>query len=104
MRVQVAWVGRDRQALVTLDVPDDATVQDAVARSGLGLAGDIGSGALACAIFGRRVDVATRLGAGDRVEITRPLLCDPKTARRRRATRRAPGAPPGGGPSRDATG
>jgi putative ubiquitin-RnfH superfamily antitoxin RatB of RatAB toxin-antitoxin module len=37
------------------------------------------------AIFGRRVDGSTRLREGDRIEITRPLLRDPKAARRDRA-------------------
>ena len=87
MRVQVAWVGKDEQALVTLDLPDGATVLDAVAGSGLGLVNDVSGGILACAIFGRRVDTATRLADDDRVEITRPLACDPKAARRRRAER-----------------
>jgi putative ubiquitin-RnfH superfamily antitoxin RatB of RatAB toxin-antitoxin module len=87
MRVQVAWVGKDEQALVTLDLPHGATVLDAVAASGLGLVHDLSAGVLACAIFGRRVDIATRLVDDERVEITRPLVCDPKIARRRRAAR-----------------
>ena len=88
MRVQVAWVGPREQALVTLDVPDGATVLDALTASGLGLANDVGAGVLACAIYGRRVDVGTALVADDRVEVTRALVCDPKTARRRRAASR----------------
>jgi uncharacterized protein len=44
---------------------------------------------LAYAIFGRRVDPAGRLAEDDRIEVTRPLVCDPKLARRRRAARKA---------------
>ena len=87
MRVQVAWVDATTEALVTLDLPDGARVDDAVANAGLGLERDVQSGALVCAIFGRRVERSARLSEGDRVEITRPLACDPKTARRRRAAR-----------------
>jgi putative ubiquitin-RnfH superfamily antitoxin RatB of RatAB toxin-antitoxin module len=43
---------------------------------------------LAYAIFGRRVDPASRLAKDDRVEITRPLVCDPKLARSHRAARK----------------
>lgn len=38
------------------------------------------------AVFGRAASRDTRLFDGDRVEILRPLLADPKQARRRRAT------------------
>ena len=37
------------------------------------------------AVFGRAVTPETRLHDGDRIEILRPLLADPKTARRKRA-------------------
>jgi len=85
--VQVAWVGAGDEALVTLDVPEDASVDDAVAKAALGLEGEVRNGGLVCAIFGRRVEPGALLAEGDRVEITRPLACDPKVARRRRATR-----------------
>jgi putative ubiquitin-RnfH superfamily antitoxin RatB of RatAB toxin-antitoxin module len=37
------------------------------------------------AVFGRAATPATRLHAGDRIEILRPLLADPKQRRRERA-------------------
>lgn len=88
MRVQVAFVGSGLEALVKLDVPADATVAVAIAQSGLGLLDEVKAGRLGCAVFGRRVDLATPLADDDRVEITRPLVCDPKLARRRRAAKR----------------
>ena len=87
MRIQVAWVDAATETLVTLDVPEGARVDDAVAQSRLGLESDVAGGALVCAIFGRSVERTTVLREGDRVEITRPLVCDAKTARRRRAAR-----------------
>ena len=41
------------------------------------------------AIFGRTVTLGTRLRDGDRVELLRPLQCDPKQVRRERAARSA---------------
>ena len=85
MRVEVAWAGDGREALVALDLPEDASVDDAVAKALPDLAEKVQSGELVCAIFGRRVERHTTLRGGDRVEVTRPLVVDPKTARRRRA-------------------
>lgn len=85
MRVQVAYVGPETEALVTLDVAPDASVDEAVVQSGLVARIEVPRTELAYSIFGRRVDPATRLAKDDRIEITRPLVCDPKLARRRRA-------------------
>jgi putative ubiquitin-RnfH superfamily antitoxin RatB of RatAB toxin-antitoxin module len=88
VRVKVAWVGGAREALVTVELPPSASVDDAVARAALGVEAAVQSGELVCAIYGRRVERDAALRDGDRVEITRPLVCDPKTARRRRASRK----------------
>ena len=85
MRVEVAWVGDGNETLVALDLPEGANVDDAVARALPGVAEKVRSGELVCAIFGRRVARDTLLRDGDRVEVTRPLVVDAKTARRRRA-------------------
>ena len=82
MRVQVAYVGPQTELLVTLDVASDASVGEAVARSGILSHVDVPRADLAYAIFGRRVDPAARLAKDDRIEVTRPLVCDPKLARR----------------------
>ena len=87
MRVHVAWVGDGREALVALELPEGASVEDAVAKAAPELEAGVRSGELVCAIFGRRVERFAPLADHDRVEITRPLACDPKTARRRRAAR-----------------
>ena len=61
-------------------LPEDATVEDALTASGWSLVDVAG-----VAIFGERVERDARLHDGDRVELLRPLLIDPKDARRRRA-------------------
>jgi putative ubiquitin-RnfH superfamily antitoxin RatB of RatAB toxin-antitoxin module len=73
-----AWPRRHEQVRVTL--PEGATVADALSASGWSLDDITG-----IAIFGERVERDARLHDGDRVELLRPLLIDPKDARRRRA-------------------
>ena len=73
---------------VELALPDAATVDEALLASGLaGAAGDSdmpGKG-VECAVFGLRLGRHEILQDGDRLELLRPLLIDPKEARRRRA-------------------
>jgi putative ubiquitin-RnfH superfamily antitoxin RatB of RatAB toxin-antitoxin module len=88
VRVSVVYALPDRQALRELELPDSATVAEAVARSGLlEQFPEIRSTPLACAIYGRAVVDSQVLRAGDRVEILRPLRVDPKESRRRAAAR-----------------
>ncbi|MFC7300155.1 RnfH family protein [Cognatiluteimonas weifangensis] len=80
MRVEVvqAWPRRQRSAV--LQLADGATVAEALAACGWSLAGISGQ-----AIFGETATPATVLRDGDRLELLRPLVIDPKEARRRRA-------------------
>ena len=87
--IEVAYALPDRQDIVRLKVPAGTTVSGAIGLSGLAarhpaLAGE----AVATGVHGRRVPGETVLSEGDRVEIYRPLVADPKQARRRRAARR----------------
>lgn len=68
----------------SLRLPDGASIADAVAASGL-VHGTLEALGLKAGIFGRVAAPGTRLSDGDRVEIYRPLVLDPKEARRRRA-------------------
>jgi putative ubiquitin-RnfH superfamily antitoxin RatB of RatAB toxin-antitoxin module len=85
MRVHVAHVGADGEFVVAVDVADGATVADALRAADAAKRIGAPLDAAGLAIFGQRVDGATPLREGDRVEITRPLVCDPKAARRARA-------------------
>jgi len=80
MRVEVIRAWPRRHESVLLDLPDGATVADALKASGFDQAG-VG----ACAVFGERATADDLLREGDRVELLRPLQADPKEARRRRA-------------------
>ena len=88
LRVAVAWASPAAQGVVDITLPDGATVADAVAACGaLGHAGVAAANA-AYAIHGQTARATTPLADGDRVEITRPLVADPKAARRDRARAR----------------
>jgi putative ubiquitin-RnfH superfamily antitoxin RatB of RatAB toxin-antitoxin module len=86
IRVEVirAWPRRYESVVVSL--PAGATAGDAIAASGLDLAGIDGH-----AVFGERIEAEAEVRDGDRLELLQPLQLDPKQARRRRA---AKGRPP----------
>jgi putative ubiquitin-RnfH superfamily antitoxin RatB of RatAB toxin-antitoxin module len=84
--IEVVYALPAEQAGVALSVPAGTTVQAAIALSGLAERyPEIGDAKVG--IHGRVVTRGTVLRDADRVEIYRPLVADPKTARRRRAAR-----------------
>jgi putative ubiquitin-RnfH superfamily antitoxin RatB of RatAB toxin-antitoxin module len=86
--VAVVYALPDRQVSVRLVVDAGTTVAEAVAQSGLAERfAEIEESELACAIYGRVVLLTQVLADGDRVEILRPLLIDPKENRRRSAAK-----------------
>jgi hypothetical protein len=89
LRVEVAYSPAARTVdVVTLNLPAGSTVGDAVATSGLldrhGLSLEGAQAPVSIAVWGRTVSAATPLRDRDRVELLRPLLVDPKEARRLR--------------------
>ncbi len=85
LSVSVAWVAPGVEWLIDVQVDDGATVSDAIDRTGILARVDWPAASLRFAIFGQAADAATLLADGDRIEITRPLQVDAKTARRARA-------------------
>jgi putative ubiquitin-RnfH superfamily antitoxin RatB of RatAB toxin-antitoxin module len=85
MRVQVAYAAPDMEALVELTLAPGAVVADAAHLSGLPARLGVEGRALSYAIHGQRAGPQTPLRDGDRVELLRPLVADPKAVRRRRA-------------------
>ncbi|NRR31721.1 RnfH family protein [Oxalobacteraceae bacterium] len=91
--VQVCYATPELQFLRDLSVAVGTTLEQAVAQSGLlaevpGL--DLGT--LAMGIYAKKKTLDTVLREHDRVELYRPLIADPKNARRRRKTPSAPAA------------
>jgi len=88
LRVEIVYALRDRQVLLALEVEGGTTARQAVERSGiLQRFPEIDLARAGLGIFGRVVSPDTPLRDGDRVEIYRPLIADPKNARRERAQR-----------------
>lgn len=90
INVEVAYALPKKQAIVPLEVEQGCTVYDAVQQSGIdkqfeGL--DLASARLG--IFGKAVSKPKEqeILAGERVEIYRPLIADPKEVRKERAAR-----------------
>jgi len=87
IQVEIAYADAQRQILRKVEIAADATVADAIAASGIAAQLPAGFVPAALGIFGRLVTSTTPLRAGDRIELHRPLLADPKESRRRRAAR-----------------
>lgn len=84
--IEVAFALPDRQVIKCLTVRAGTTARQAVALSGIeGEFKGFALSALPLGIFSEPVSDAQILRAGDRVEIYRPLLLDPKEIRKIRA-------------------
>jgi putative ubiquitin-RnfH superfamily antitoxin RatB of RatAB toxin-antitoxin module len=90
VRIQVCYAKPDTQFLRNLVVPAETTLRQAVERSGL-LQEHPGVDLSVCrvGIFGKLKEPDTVVREGDRIEIYRPLIADPKEARRKRAEKKA---------------
>lgn len=87
--VEVAYGTRERQEVIEISVPLGTTVIDAVKTSGIThVFPEIDLDTAQLGVFGRQESPDRVLQAHDRVEIYRPLLMDPREARRRRASGR----------------
>jgi len=92
IEIEVVYAAVDRQVLRALSVPEGTTVREAVLKSGIGEEfPELDLSECPLGIFGKVVaDPQVRLiQAGDRIEIYRPLLADPKEVRRLRAAKAA---------------
>lgn len=81
VRVEVIRAWSRRYEAMTLELPEGATVADALTAAAFPQR----EAPAAVAIHGETVAMDQLLRDGDRVELLRPLLLDPKEARRRRA-------------------
>lgn len=91
MRVEVAYARPDEQVIIPLDVDGDTTVARTIERSGiLERFPEIDLNRNKVGVFGKLTRLDDTLREGDRVEIYRPLIADPKQARRERAKKDKP--------------
>jgi len=84
--LEVAYATPEKQALLEVVVEHGATVQQAILASGIiKRFPDINLEILKVGIWNRTCKLTDLPKKGDRIEIYRPLIADPKEARRRRA-------------------
>ena len=83
--VWVAYAGVDVQLNIAVEFFEGMCVEDAIQQSGIEQQVDLAK-PLSVGIFGLKIeDLSHRLEVGDRVEIYRPLIINPKDIRRNRA-------------------
>ncbi len=86
--IEVAYATPEQQVIVALNVPEGATIEAAIHASALLTRfPDIELSTTAVGIFSKVCELNQTLKAGDRVEIYRALIHDPKEARRQRAAK-----------------
>ena len=84
--VEVAYALPQRQWVLKLRVPEGSSIAQAVEASGIAWrVPQVKLEGASFGVFGEVRDPQSVLRAGDRVEIYRPLVADPKTVRRERA-------------------
>lgn len=89
LAITVAFATPTRQILCRVSLAEGSTVADALAHPAVTLSfKGIAIHALPIGIHGRRVQPEQCLTDQDRVELYRPLQCDPKTRRRRLADKK----------------
>lgn len=88
--VEVVHAAVDRQLLRAIEVPSGSTVQQALLLSGFSHEfPELDLAHCPVGIFGKAVTRERTLEQGERIEIYRPLLADPKEVRRLRAAKAA---------------
>ncbi|SDQ36545.1 hypothetical protein SAMN05216487_1396 [Pseudomonas sp. UC 17F4] len=90
LTVEVVYAVAERQVLLSVEVPAGATINEAVKLSGIAAhfpEADIQ--ACPVGVFGRVIanPEAHKVEVGDRIELYRPLLADPKEVRKQRAAK-----------------
>lgn len=86
MKVEVAYATAENQQIITVEIPEGSSIEKAIDASGiLELFPEIDLTRQKIGIFSKQKKLTDIIHEGERVEIYRPLLIDPKEARRKRA-------------------
>jgi putative ubiquitin-RnfH superfamily antitoxin RatB of RatAB toxin-antitoxin module len=89
VNVEVAYAKPEEQVVVTVAMQEGVNVEAAIKVSGLlELFPEIAKSELNAGIFGVACKLDQLVSEGSRIEIYRPLVHDPKEARRQRALKR----------------
>ena len=88
--IEVVYALPNRQSLLSLPVPEGSTIEECIKLSGITKHfSDINLNEAKVGIFGRAEKLSSIVKAGDRVEIYRPLIADPREMRKLRAAKLA---------------
>ena len=86
LNIEVIYALKDQVYVKELSVSEGCTINAAIEQSGiLDECQDINLQSNKVGIFSQLKELDTLVQDGDRIEIYRPLIADPKEARRRRA-------------------
>jgi hypothetical protein len=86
IRVEVAYARPDQQIILPVELPEGATLEQAIIQSRLlEQFPDLDLKTTKVGVFGKLGKLSTVLRTGDRVELYRPLIADPKAVRQQRA-------------------
>jgi len=98
IEVEVAYARPDMQLLLPVKVPHGATLEDAIRLSGITHHfPEIDLALSKVGVFGKLSTLTAPVRAGDRIEIYRALIADPKEVRKQRAAQGKPMKKGGGG-------
>lgn len=90
MHIEVIFALPDEQLVITVELPEQATVDDAIRQSKImEKYPEIDLDLNKTGIFGKPAKRDAVLHPGDRVEIYRPLIADPKEMRKQRAKKKS---------------
>jgi putative ubiquitin-RnfH superfamily antitoxin RatB of RatAB toxin-antitoxin module len=86
--IEVAYATPEKQVILSLTVPEGTALIDAASASGITTEFDgFDLRASQMGVFGKVVPEDYVLRSGDRIEIYRPLIADPKEVRKERAAK-----------------
>ncbi|WP_251359213.1 RnfH family protein [Kangiella sp. TOML190] len=86
IKVEVAYALPDKQTLLTTQATSEDTIEQVIKTSGiLEICPEIDLTTSRVGIFSKLAKLSDTLHDGDRIEIYRPLIIDPKEVRKQRA-------------------
>lgn len=85
-KIEVAYALPGRQEIFSVEITAQTTIEEAIQHSGiLEQFPEIDLAQNKVGVFGKLSKLSATLHPGDRIEIYRPLIADPKEVRRQRA-------------------
>lgn len=84
MNIKVVYAKPEKAVVLSVEVPEGATVKDALEKSGiLTRCPELDLTLNKVGVWGKVAELDAVLEPDSRVEIYRPITCDPKTVKRR---------------------